>query len=55
MDFTTKSTIELKSIKCDLYETIQNAQIYLQEINKELAKREQEKKEESKEVKEEVK
>lgn len=42
MDLTRLSITELKALKCDVYEAIQQAQLNLQVINEELRKRQEE-------------
>lgn len=42
MDLSKLSITELKALKCDVYETIQQAQVNIQVINEELRKRQEE-------------
>lgn len=42
MDLSKLSITELKALKCDVYETLQQAQLNLQVINEELRKRQEE-------------
>lgn len=42
MDLSNLSITELKALKCDVYETIQQAQVNLQVINEEIRKRQEE-------------
>lgn len=42
MDLSKLSITELKALKCDVYEAIQQAQLNLQVINEELRKRQEE-------------
>jgi len=42
MDLTRLSITELKALKCDVYEAIQQVQLNLQVINEELRKRQEE-------------
>mgnify|MGYP007083368197 FL=1 len=42
MDLTRLSITELKALKCDVYEAIQQTQLNLQVINEELRKRQEE-------------
>lgn len=43
MDLSKLSITELKALKCDVYETLQQAQVNLQVINEEIRKRQEEK------------